>query len=61
LDPKTLVGPVHNSMVLDIFKKSVKRAVEAGGKILCGGEVIKRMGYFCQPTIVEIFYDAKLL
>ncbi len=47
MDPKTLFGPVHNKMVQDIFVKSVKRVKEAGGKILCGGEVIKRPGYFC--------------
>ena len=40
MDPKTLVGPVHNKMVMDIFTKSVQRVKEAGGKIICGGEII---------------------
>ena len=42
LDPKTLYGPVHNKMVVEIFTKSIKRIKEAGGNIIYGGEVIKR-------------------
>jgi len=54
MDPKTLVGPVHNKMVVDIFTKSIERIKKIGGKIICGGNVLKRDGYYCEPTIVEI-------
>jgi acyl-CoA reductase-like NAD-dependent aldehyde dehydrogenase len=55
MDPKTLVGPVHNKMVVDIFTKSIERIKKIGSaKIICGGNVLNRDGYYCEPTIVEI-------
>jgi len=46
MDPKTLVGPVHNKMVVDIYTKSLKRIEEAGGKVIFGGKVLEREGFY---------------
>ena len=48
-------------MALDIFTKSIKRIKEANCKILCGGNVIEREGFYCEPTIVEVEPDCEII
>ena len=61
MDRKTLVGPVHNKMVIDIYLKSIQRIKDYGGNILCGGKVLDREGFYCEPTIVEIDPNCEIL
>lgn len=53
MDPDTQLGPVQNKMqyekVIDLLEDTKK----SGYKILCGGEVEDRPGYFIPITIVE--------
>ncbi|HKW43709.1 MAG TPA: aldehyde dehydrogenase family protein [Thermoplasmata archaeon] len=47
------LGPVINDAAVTTFKKAVTEAEGAGGKILVGGKVLNRDGYFVEPTIVD--------
>jgi aldehyde dehydrogenase (NAD+) len=52
-DAATLMGPlIHAQAVVD-YRKALEVAVEQGGKILYGGKVLDRPGFFVQPTLVE--------
>ncbi len=52
-DPSTLMGPlIHERAVAD-YRDALVRAQEQGGRILCGGKVLDRPGFFVEPTLVE--------
>lgn len=57
----TLVGPVHTANSVKAYSDGIKEIKAQGGKILSGGNVIQRDGYFVEPTIVEITHDAKIV
>ncbi len=52
LDQNNLMGPLIDQQALDHFKQAVSEAKRAGGKILAGGQVLDRSGYFVEPTII---------
>ncbi|MCA1798918.1 MAG: aldehyde dehydrogenase family protein [Xanthomonadaceae bacterium] len=52
LDPKTLVGPLVDPVSITHYNRALDAVREAGGRILCGGEVIDRPGNFVEPTLV---------
>jgi acyl-CoA reductase-like NAD-dependent aldehyde dehydrogenase len=45
------IGPVQNRAQFEKMKELLEEAREAG-RIICGGEVLDRPGYFIEPTIV---------
>lgn len=47
----TLMGPLVNQNSVSDYKNALEKVKEAGGEILCGGEVLE--GNFVQPTIVK--------
>jgi 1-pyrroline-5-carboxylate dehydrogenase len=58
-DPRAkevFMGPVINKVAVDKFSRAVTEAVEAGGKVLSGGEVLTedkfRNGFYLSPTII---------
>lgn len=55
LDPATLCGPLHSTAQVDTYVQGLDKIKAAGGKVLCGGEVIQlNGGNFVKPTIVEV-------
>ena len=52
-DPSTTVGPLINSIQRDRVARIVNESVDAGAKVLTGGERLDRKGYFFQPTVVS--------
>ena len=46
-------GPVINARQLETMLGHVRRAREAGARVLHGGERVDRPGYFMQPTLLE--------
>ncbi len=44
-------------MLLIIFVKAINDAKAQGGKILSGGNVIERPGFFVEPTLIEAEND----
>ncbi len=55
LDKKTLVGPLIDEAAYRAMQNALEEAVQAGGKILVGGERKKtKGGYYVSPAIVEM-------
>lgn len=62
LDEKTLYGPLHNKTAVEAYKHTIEEAQKAGGKILVGGRVLNRPGFYVEPTIItDIAHDAKIV
>ncbi|UFW85062.1 aldehyde dehydrogenase family protein [Bradyrhizobium barranii] len=61
LKPGTQMGPLQNKAQFEKVKGYIDDA-RRNGKIVAGGEVLDRRGYFIQPTIVrDISDDARLV
>ena len=64
LNPKTLMGPLIDEAAVAAYSEALTIAQDEGGKILCGGRVLRaRFGRktFVEPTIVEISPKAKIV
>ncbi len=53
MDPGTLMGPLIDARAVEDMQSAIAKAVEQGGKVLCGGEAIEGDGFFVQPTLIE--------
>jgi len=53
LDPGNLMGPLVDARAVEDMQEALIKAQEQGGRILYGGGVIDRPGYFVEPTLVE--------
>ena len=52
LSEKNLMGPLIDQGAVQNFVAAIEQAVEAGGKIECGGKTLKRDGFYVEPTII---------
>lgn len=52
LDPKTQYGPIQNKMQYERVLGILEDAKRSGARIIAGGELPSRPGYFIPPTIV---------
>lgn len=52
LDPATQMGPLVSREQLDRVCSYVKSGVDAGARVVAGGQSLSRSGYFMQPTIL---------
>ena len=53
LDTSVLMGPLIDQVAVDNYLASVNKAVETGGELICGGEVIDQPGYFVKPAVIR--------
>jgi aldehyde dehydrogenase (NAD+) len=53
LDQKNLMGPLIDGNAVKQFETAVSDIQKTGGKILAGGKVVQRKGFFVEPTLVE--------
>ncbi|MEO8400551.1 MAG: aldehyde dehydrogenase family protein [Gammaproteobacteria bacterium] len=53
LDEKNLMGPLIDQAAVLHYQKTIADIKQAGGKILFGGKVLDRSGFFVEPTLVE--------
>jgi acyl-CoA reductase-like NAD-dependent aldehyde dehydrogenase len=61
LDAATQMGPLQNQVQFDKVREFLADA-RANGKVIAGGKVLEREGYFIAPTIVrDIADDARLV
>jgi aldehyde dehydrogenase (NAD+) len=56
-----LMGPLAGQRAVDDMLAALEAAVEQGGEIVTGGNVIDREGFFVEPTIVKIGADAPIV
>lgn len=52
IDPKTQYGPIQNRMQYERVLGILEDAKRSGARIIAGGELPSRPGYFIPPTIV---------
>jgi len=52
LDPRTQIGPLATASIRDGVADQVARSVKAGARVLTGGHVIDRPGFFYEPTVL---------
>lgn len=54
-DPGTQMGPLISEAQLARCERFVQLAVEAGGRIVCGGKRVQgKGGYFFEPTVLDV-------
>jgi len=52
-DPQTQLGPLVSQAHFDKVVAALGRAVDEGGRVLCGGKALDRPGWFVAPTVIE--------
>jgi succinate-semialdehyde dehydrogenase/glutarate-semialdehyde dehydrogenase len=64
LDSSTDVGPLATAQIRDDLDNQVRRAVNAGGRILTGGHKLDGKGFYYAPTVLagvprgcDVFYE----
>jgi succinate-semialdehyde dehydrogenase/glutarate-semialdehyde dehydrogenase len=64
LDSSTDVGPLATARIRDDLDDQVRRAVDAGGRILTGGHKLNGKGFYYAPTVLarvprgcDVFYE----
>ena len=57
MDPGTLMGPLVNRKAVDDMVAALEKVKAEGGEILYGGGVLKRPGFFVEPTLVAATGD----
>lgn len=62
-NPKNLMGPVINQAAVDTLLSTLQQAIEQGGKLIVGGEIITTAGdgFYISPAIVEISSQAEIV
>jgi aldehyde dehydrogenase (NAD+) len=53
LEPGVLLGPLIDRDAVEAYRKAIEEVKQAGGKVLYGGQVLDRPGYFVDPAIVK--------
>jgi L-aminoadipate-semialdehyde dehydrogenase len=53
LRPGTLMGPLVDQSAVDGYRRALAAIREQGGRVLYGGKVLDRPGFFVEPTLVE--------
>jgi succinate-semialdehyde dehydrogenase/glutarate-semialdehyde dehydrogenase len=52
MDPATEVGPLATAQILEELDEQVRRSVEAGARLLTGGQRLDRPGFYYAPTVL---------
>jgi succinate-semialdehyde dehydrogenase / glutarate-semialdehyde dehydrogenase len=52
MDEATRIGPLATKAIRDELHSQVRRSVEAGARVLTGGTMIDRAGWFYEPTVI---------
>ena len=53
LDAATLMGPLIDATAVENFRRAIAEAIAAGGRIVCGGNVLPGPGFWVEPTIIS--------
>ncbi len=57
LEKRTMVGPLIDKQAVRVFEEALKEVKAEGGKVVCGGEVLKGKGFdsgcYVRPCIIE--------
>src|SRR4029450_12344606 len=51
--PSTLMGPLIDEAAVKGYRHALEQVAKQGGRVLYGGKVIDRAGFYVEPTLVE--------
>ncbi len=57
LDPKTNFGPMASAKQRAIVLDYIRKGIDEGATLVCGGHAIENSGYFIQPTVFSDVTD----
>ncbi|HPF27247.1 MAG TPA: aldehyde dehydrogenase family protein [Steroidobacteraceae bacterium] len=60
-DANTLMGPLIDARAVAAYSQAIERARAAGGVVLCGDQVLERVGHFVAPTIIRAQNDWEIV
>ena len=64
-DENNLMGPLVNQQAIRTMKRSIKSAIDQGGELITGGEVINNIavgnGFYISPALVSISSEAAVV
>jgi aldehyde dehydrogenase (NAD+) len=64
-DENNLMGPLINQQAINAMKTSIKNALDQGGELIAGGEVINNLavgdGFYMTPALMTISPDAPVV
>jgi aldehyde dehydrogenase (NAD+) len=52
-EASTLMGPLVDAAAVKGFRHALEQVAAQGGRVLCGGKVLDRPGFYVEPTLVE--------
>jgi aldehyde dehydrogenase (NAD+) len=55
------MGPLIDQSATDDYLNAIKLAVDEGGELLCGGNVLDKDGFFVEPTIIRVKSDFNII
>jgi aldehyde dehydrogenase (NAD+) len=61
LEPDTLVGPMIDQLAVDGMQNALKEVEKEGGKVIFGGEVLDREGFYVRPALAEAKNEFKIV
>ena len=61
LDDNTLMGPLIDEAATSDYLNAIKLAIDEGGELLCGGNVLDKDGFYVEPTIIKVKSDFKII
>tara|TARA_Y100000389_G_scaffold201427_1_gene244137 strand:+ start:1879 stop:3399 length:1521 start_codon:yes stop_codon:yes gene_type:complete len=61
LDKNTLMGPLIDEAATKDYLDAIKSALDEGGELLCGGNIINDNGFFVEPTIIKVKSDFNII
>ncbi|MBS30256.1 MAG: aldehyde dehydrogenase family protein [Candidatus Marinimicrobia bacterium] len=61
LDDNTLMGPLIDEAATSDYLNAIKLAIDEGGELLCGGNVLDKDGFYVEPTIIKVKNDFKII
>src|SRR3546814_137321 len=53
IDEDNQLGPLVSQAHFDKVVAALQRARDEGGRVLCGGNVLERLGWFVAPTVID--------
>ena len=61
LDDNTLMGPLIDEAATSDYLNAIKLAIDEGGELLCGGNVLDKDGFYVEPTIIKVKSNFKII
>jgi aldehyde dehydrogenase (NAD+) len=61
LEQDTLVGPMIDQLAVDGMQNALKEVEKEGGKVIFGGEVLDREGFYVRPALAEAKNEFKIV